>query len=187
MCRFKSGLILKNRVVVAQADNDSHSDLLEGLKIDDTEVNAMTKFVRAELIPPNNEWWTDPSEWEFHIDQDIRPDWFNEDVEKYEDEFRKAVKGWWNTHVLVDKKVEELKEGYYRLKRCEVKKILNNVKVVLDNSTVQKMLGNSTVQEMWGNSTVQDMWGNSIARDTKNKTILIAEKSTYEVKRKGGK
>ena len=31
MCRFKSGIILKNKVVVAPGENDSHSDLLESL------------------------------------------------------------------------------------------------------------------------------------------------------------
>ena len=146
MCRFKSGIILKNRVVIAPADNDSHSDLLKELNIDDTEVNAMTKFVRAELIPPKDEWWGNPDTWEFNVDQDIRPDWFNEDIKKYEDEFRQSVKDWRNVHVLVDKKIDELQEGYYRLKRCEVKKILHNVKVMLGNSTVQEMLDNSTVQ-----------------------------------------
>ena len=35
MCRFKSGIILKNKVVVAPGENDSHSDLLESLGIND--------------------------------------------------------------------------------------------------------------------------------------------------------
>ena len=165
MCRFKSGLILKDRVVVAQGSDDSHSILLEQLNIKDSTMNAMTKFVRAELIPPNGEWWTDPEGWKFHIDQDIRPDWFNEDAGKYEERFRDAVKEWWKVHVLVDQKIDELREGYYRLKRCEVKKLLNDVKAMLDNSTVQKMLGNSTVQEMLGNSTVQEMWDNSTVQE----------------------
>ena len=137
----------------------------------------MRKFVRVELVPPNGEWWTDPETWKINVDQDIVPDWFETDREKYLDEFRKAVKEWWNVHVLVDRKIDELSSGYYRLKRCEVKKLLKDVQVLLENSTVQEMWGNSTVQEMhgsstvqemWGNSTVQEMYGSSIARDYKS-------------------
>ena len=170
MCRFRSGIILKTRVVVAQGADDSHTNLLEELGIEDTNENAMRKFVRVELIPPNGEWWTDPDTWEPNVDQDILPEWFETDRERYIEEFRSAVKDWWNNHVFVDKKIDELTSGYYRLKRCEVKRILKDVKLMLDNSTVQemwdnstvqKMLGNSTVQKMLGNSTVQEMWDNS--------------------------
>ena len=168
MCQFKSGIILKTRCVVAQGVDDRHTTLLEELNIKDTRENAMRKFVRVELVPPKGEWWTNPDTWETNIDQDIVPEWFEIDKDKYLDDFRKSVKEWWDVHVLVDKKIEELSNGYYRLKRCEVKKLLKDVQVMLGNSTVQEMWGNSTVQVMLGNSTVQEMWGNSIARDCKN-------------------
>ena len=161
MCRFKSGIILKNRCVIAQGSNDSHTALLEELNIEDSRTNAMTKFVRAELLPPNDEWWTSPDTWSFNVDQDITPDWFDNDVCKYEAEFRDAVKSWWEKYVLIDKKIDELSEGYYRIKRCEVKKMLKDVQVMCDNSTVQVMCGNSTVQVMCDNSTVQKMYDNS--------------------------
>ena len=155
MCQFKSGLILKNKIVIAQGADDCHSNLLDELNIEDNTENAMRRFVRAELVPPNNEWWTDPDTWKINIDQDITPEWFDIDREKYEGDFRIAVKEWWKIHVLIDQKVEELSSGYYRLKRCEVKKLLKDVVTLLDNSTVQEMLYNSTVQRMYCNSTVQ--------------------------------
>lgn len=70
--------------------------------------------------------------------------------------FREAVKDWWKVHVLVDQKIDELSIGYYRLKRCEVKKLLNDVKAVC------------------GNSTVQEMWDNSIARDLSSGVIRVS-------------
>lgn len=36
MCRFKSGIILKNRVVLAPKGNESHTDLLESIDMEDT-------------------------------------------------------------------------------------------------------------------------------------------------------
>ncbi|SET71916.1 hypothetical protein SAMN05443270_1105 [Lacrimispora sphenoides] len=172
MCRFKSGIILKSKVVVAPGANDSHSDLLESLKIEDTRWNAKRVFVRAELVPKDNEWWVSPKEqpekWEFVVDQDIVPDWF--DREEHEKMFREYVCDWWDKHVLVDQKLEELSSGFYRLKRCEVKKLCNDVLVLLgnsqvgemlDNSQVGKMLGNSQVGKMWDSSQVGEMLGNS--------------------------
>lgn len=181
MCRFKSGIILKTRCVVADGVNDSHSDLLDGLGIEDTEINAMTKFVRVELLPPNNEWWTDPDRWKINIDQDILPDWYKEDKEKYNEDFRKEVKEWCNKHVLVDKNIRELKEGYYLLKDCDVVVLANNAVVVLYNATVQEMNGNATVkrmndnamvQEMNNNATVKEMYGNAtVKRMNGNATV----------------
>ncbi len=92
MCQFKSGVILKNRVVLAPEGNESHSDLLESLGIEDTHMNATKTFVRAELIPKDDNKCSDVSEWKYRVDQDIVPDWYEEDPDRYEQEFRDAVK-----------------------------------------------------------------------------------------------
>ena len=117
MCQFKSGIILKNKIVVAPGKNDSHSNLLESLGIQDDYIGASKTFVRAELVPKNNEWWISPEEhpekWTFVVDQDIVPDWFCR--EESEKEFRAAVCEWWKSHVLVDQKLEKLESGYYKL------------------------------------------------------------------------
>ena len=91
MCRFKSGIIFKTRIVLAPEGNESHSDLLERLGIEDTNENAMRKFVRAELIPFENNKASDISKWRFNVDQDITPDWFTEDPGRYEENFREKV------------------------------------------------------------------------------------------------
>ena len=91
MCNFKSGVILKNRVVLTPEGNESHSDLLESLGIVDTHMNASKTFVRAELIPKNDNKMSEVKEWRYKVDQDIVPDWYEKDPERYEQEFRDAV------------------------------------------------------------------------------------------------
>lgn len=91
MCNFKSGIILKSKVVLAPEGNESHSDLLESLGIEDNHMNASKTFVRAELIPKNDDKMTDVKEWRYKVDQDIVPDWYKKDPERYEKEFRDAV------------------------------------------------------------------------------------------------
>ena len=159
MCRFKSGIILKSMAVIAPGSDDSHSTLLKNMGIEDSYINASKVFVRAELIPQTDEWWTSPEErpdkWKFIVDQDIVPDWF--DAEAHEKVFRESVCDWWKRHVLIDQKIDELSSGYYRLKRCEVKTLYKDVQVMLSSSTVQAMYDSSTVNEMRGNSTVNEM------------------------------
>jgi hypothetical protein len=169
MCQFKSGIILKNRVFIANEDH--HSNMLQELGIKDDYFNATKVFVRAELVPANDEWWTDPDSWRMIVDQDEVPDWFELDRQKFEAEFRAAVKEWWLAHVLVDQKIEELTNGYYRLMRCEVKKLINDVKIAMcnssqvgemyDSSQVGEMCNSSQVGKMWGSSQVGKMWGSS--------------------------
>ena len=94
MCNFKSGLIFKNRVVLAPEGNESHSDLLESLNIEDTRLNASKMFVRVELTPPDGNKAVDIEKWKFKVDQDITPDWYSDDPKRYEQEFRTAVSDW---------------------------------------------------------------------------------------------
>ena len=161
MCRFRSGILLKDRAVIAQKDNDSHQDMLEELNKSDTYENADRVFVRAELIPEKEEWWTDPDGWEFVIDQDIVPDWFEEDREGHISRFRAAVKEWWSGHVLAGKKIDTLRTGYYMLKDCEVDKLCGDAMVLLKNSQVGEMRDGSQVGKMWDGSQVGKMWGSS--------------------------
>ena len=91
MCKFKSGIILKNKVVLTPEGNESHSDLLESLGIADTHMNASKTFVRAELIPKDDDKMSDVKDWRYKVDQDIVPDWYEKDPDRYEQEFRNAV------------------------------------------------------------------------------------------------
>lgn len=94
MCQFKSGIITKNKIYLAPIYNDSHSRLLESIGIEDNRGNAMRKFVRAELVPPGNDKMANIENWKFRVDQDIVPDWFEEDPDRYESEMRDVVAEW---------------------------------------------------------------------------------------------
>lgn len=94
MCKFKSGIILKNKIELAPQGNESHSDLLVSLGIDDTTFNASKVFIRAELTPPDGDIAVPIEKWNYNVDQDITPDWYDEDPTRYENEFRVAVDTW---------------------------------------------------------------------------------------------
>lgn len=121
MCRFKSVLIFKDKVVLAPIYNESHSTMLEKMKIDDTDFNARKVFVRAELIPYDGDFMSDISKWKYIVDQDVTPDWYEEDPEKYEEMFRKEVEDWRDKNIIMicgqpcTKLKEENGNTYYHL------------------------------------------------------------------------
>lgn len=121
MCRFKSALIFKNKVQLAPMYNESHSNMLDKYGIEDTDFNARKVFVRAELIPYEDDFMSDISKWEYVVDQDVTPDWYDEDPQRYEEMFRAEVKEWRDKNIVVicgqpcTKLKEENGNTYYHL------------------------------------------------------------------------
>ena len=166
MCKLKSGIILKDSVFVP--NYDSHTDMLEELKIKDTRKNAERLFVRAEFYPKENI-FSDVNKWIYHVDQDILPEWYVEEVDK--DRFIKAVKEWHKKHVLVGVDGITLSGGdTYYIKDCK--------NVVVKNDSTVKAYDNSTV-EAFNNSTVE-AFNNSTVKACNNSTVEAYDNSTVE-------
>ena len=165
ICKLKSGIILKGDVYVP--DHDHHTTMLENLGIADTKQNAETLFVRAELVPANDDVFSPIEDWKFVVDQDITPDWFVSDYEKTR--MFKAVKAWAKEHIRIDESDFSIGEGTYYLKNC---------KMVACNSSTVTACDNSTVKA-WGNSTVK-AWGNSTVKACDNSTVEACDNSTVE-------
>ena len=116
MCRMKSAIVLKDRIYVP--DHDSHDKMLSELGIKDTERNAETKFVRVELYPQDGDIFSPVDNWALSVDQDIRPDWFFEEIEK--PKIIEAVKNWAKDHIFSGVDNLELKDGgIYYLRNCK--------------------------------------------------------------------
>ena len=125
MCQFKSGIILKDRVFIP--DYDSHTDMLQKLKIEDTEENARRLFVRAELIPPNDDVFAPVSSWKYRVDQDILPEWYAAEVD--ERRMREAVTEWAKEHIHIGEKIEEINSGTHWIKDGEIGKICGSADI----------------------------------------------------------
>ena len=133
MCKMFSGIVTKAGVTLAPFENQSHSDLLEKMGIEDSRFNAMKKFVRLELVPPNGIITSNVDSYVLKMDQDIVPDWYENDKKKYEQEMRDAVKK------MLDDNYKEIC-GYYW------------VSVKRDNKTYHVMLGNMKFMRFGNNN-----------------------------------
>ena len=177
MCQFKGAILLKDRVFMPAYD--SHQKMLEELGIEDTRENAERLFVRAELLPPGGDMFRPVEHWEFHVDQDIVPDWF---VREYEEKrMREAVAEWAGEHIYdgvsgIQKIVEQGTELYF-FRDCK------DVSVVARESSTATVeaLGSSTATvEAWGSSTAT-VW----ARGSSTAAVEAWESSTATVWARG--
>ena len=173
MCRFKSAIILKDRVFIP--DYDSHSDMLEELGIEDTRHNAEKLFIRAELSPENGDVFSNIDNWKFVVDQDILPDWYVKDYDKQR--MIEAVKEWAKDriHICVDNLKINSGSNHY-IKGCKDVNIC----------------GSATVEYICNSATVETAKGFSIIRtspyskfNNRDKLILLENatlKDCYEKK-----
>ena len=169
MCKLKSAIILKDRIFMP--DYDSHSKMLEELKITDDYFNASKVFVRAELVPENKDVFSDIDGWKLCVDQDITPEWFDE--KDCAERMRKAVKEWANTHIFVGQNDLKISHGEnIFIKDCKnveiygnttVERICGNTTVerIYDNATVKSICDNATVERIYDNATVENIYDNA--------------------------
>ena len=172
MCKLKSAIILKDRIFMP--DYDSHSKMLDELKINDDYFNASKVFVRAELSPKNEDAFSDIDGWEFSVDQDITPEWF--DKKDCAERMRNTVKEWAKTHIFIgqnDLKISHGKNIF--IKDCKnvdiygkamVKYICGNTTVenISDNATVESICGDATVNSICGKATVKYIYDNATVK-----------------------
>ena len=164
MCKLKSAIILKDRIFMP--DYDSHSEMLEELKITDDYFNASKVFVRAELSPENGDVFSDIDGWEFSVDQDITPEWFDE--KDCTERMRNTVKEWAKTHIFIGQNDLKISHGEnIFIKDCEDVDIYDNatVEYIRGKATVENIRGKATVKYICGNATVDYICDNATVKN----------------------
>ena len=159
MCKFFSCIQTKKEILFNYED-DSHETIIKENKLDDK--TREVDFVRLELIPKKEAWNKKIENWELHIDQDIRPSWFNEEFAKKE--MWEALHKLWYKMLIIGKEVEEIKDRNIRWlvdSKINILSGTSQVGMMWGTSQVGMMWGTSQVGEMWGTSQVDVMWGTS--------------------------
>lgn len=157
MCQFKSAICLKDRVFVP--DYDSHSNMLEELKIPDDMRHASETFVRVECSPADGDKGSDPMGWQIRVDQDILPDWFMPEIDY--PRIREAIAAWCAKHVL--------REGEHEVR--------DGVWIATGSATVEAW-GSATVilPASWQTNKPVKLNGNAICINHRDHTIRSAIK-----------
>jgi len=117
MCEPASFVVTKGNVFWSR-NTDSHEEIIREFDLKEM-VNRAVTLVRVEIMPPNRKFAAPPQEWQWHVDQDILPKWWDEkDAER---RCRVELKAWIKAKVCT-KGTAEVREGtYYACGSAQVK------------------------------------------------------------------
>ena len=171
MCNFFSAIITIDSIIFDK-NVDSHEILIEQARLDDT--TKTPDFVRIEYVPVDNDIFTIDG-WKMKIDQDLIPDWFDEDLA-----FKRCEKAF--NSIKDDVIIINRKDDIIKNLRCFVK---NSKVVAWKNSKVEAW--ENSIVEAWGNSIVRifsdycefSCFDNAII--IKNNKIIIANMNLYSL------
>ena len=182
MCKFKSGIILKDRIYIP--DINSHTEMLEKLGIEDSKENAERFFVRAELVPPNKDYFAQIDSWKYIVDQDILPDWYIAEVDELR--MRNAVKEWAKYHIHVRKKELILTEGIHYVLDSEVTARGSSKVTAYDSSEVTACGSSRIFIEFSSSFTFENctLLNNAIAIDWRQNQVICRNDAKWELIKK---
>ena len=158
MCQFFSALYTrpngnKPGELLWHWATDSHTDIMAIHKIKEAREG---NFVRVEFTPPTPDKVTDIKAWNFRLDEERTPSWFDADEqESCIEKLRRLV-----AKFIVTDEREVLVDGPWVLaKEAKINRLIS--------ARVKLMCGSSNVGTMYGSSNVPA--GASIAKDSRVK------------------
>jgi len=157
MCRPASFVLTKQKVFWGLR-TESHEQIIADNKLREMTARNNPSLVRVEVVPPGGDWNAPLRKWEYHLDQDILPAWY--DAEDCERRAKHALKDWYKAKVVKQGEVVASING-----ESTKTYVCGTVNEVRDNGTVNKVWGNGTVNKVWGNGTVNEVRDNGTVNE----------------------
>jgi len=102
MCYPASFVVTKSSIYWSRY-TESHSEIIKEYNIRETDIRGRPTLVNIELLPQDGNLSLPLSKWEYHVDQDILPPWY--DAERIEKRVRKELPKWKKAKVVGPGKV----------------------------------------------------------------------------------
>ncbi len=127
---------------------DSHSDLVTYFKLPDENAH-ITHFAKAELTPTTD--WTDASTWDWRIDEQVRPVWLTEDVERAAEEATRSIA---QRMVITNGERDLIVDGCWIIAGTAKIRDVRSGRIV-------RVQGSATIRDVWGSATISGVWGSA--------------------------
>ena len=109
MCRPAAMVLVKGRKPYWSATKDSHIEIRREFGLPENGVGRVTS-VQVEIVPPGGDFSLPLDKWEFAVDQDILPDWWDRD--EAERDVRLELESWAKVRLIRAGDVRaEIKDG----------------------------------------------------------------------------
>ena len=108
MCQPASLIITRNKVFWSRK-TDSHDEIMREFGLNDEVANKIT-LVKVEITPPNGNMRIPIEQWQYQVDQDLLPDWYEKNPDKHEKNARAALQDWHDAKVFLSG-YHEIRDG----------------------------------------------------------------------------
>jgi hypothetical protein len=145
MCKPASFIVTKDAVLWSKT-SEGHEDIIKEFGLHADGVRG-PNICRVELVPSDGLYYTDPATWAFKTDQDILPQWWNE-----EDGKRRSLAAaihWQASKIIKPGEERSVSAGEFILFNY------GTVQAVCSGGTVQEVYFGGTVREVCSGGTVQ--------------------------------
>ena len=169
MCRFFSALGLPSGDILWHQATDSHADLVLIQGLDDTKEDAT--FAKLELVPPNDDGWSDVSKWEFTLDEDVRPRWVKgEMLAEWEGRMRSAAK----KMIVTSGTIPIIASGVWLVGgEAVVRKMIGGrVVMVRDSASITDVRDSASITDVGGSASITGVRGSVLLSDSAKRHVL---------------
>ena len=156
MCRPASFVLTKDRVFWS-INTDSHEDIIAEHKLHQDGVRG-PNILRIEITPPDDDFTAPAKKWNFRLDQDIMPAWF--DAEKDEKRARLELAKWIKSRVI----------------RKDCKELCSGRFIICDSARVGSVYGSASVGSVYDSAVVRQ-YGGTVAAPVGPQAVVIDARS----------
>jgi hypothetical protein len=160
MCNFFSCILKRNGDVLSLPYSDSHDDIIEENKLDDSSPigSNARNWMRVEIQPPNGDVFEkNIKNWKISIDEQIKEEWYMRNQIEFD-------------NILWDILRKELKKVII-VDRC-VHKVVNMRVFLGRNGIVKNVSNNGIVENVQDNGIVENVQDNGIVKNVKDNGIV---------------
>ena len=162
MCKPASFVLTKTRAYWSE-DGDSHEDIISEHSLH-ADGPRGPNIVRVEVVPREGNYAAPLDQWQYHVDQDVLPDWY--DADAAESMARAALQEWARQHVFRGH-LDEVRDGQTRilLESATVDTVRGGWVYAYNSATVETVSGGRVYAH--GSATVKIVSGGDVdARDS---------------------
>lgn len=134
-------MILQDKVFITERNN--YTDMLKELNVEDSYENKKDIFIKAKLIPENGDMFSGIDTWRINIEQDIFPEWYQEEFDKAR--ALESMKIWSKKYIHVNESDLIINKGFHYLKDCKNINVKGKAKISVIGYSSVNASGNSTI------------------------------------------
>ena len=178
MCRPASFVITRQgRGMLAnwsKETSESHTDIIEKLGLREQNVRGEYLFVRIEITPPNDDFMAPLDQWQFKVDQDVLPEWW--DADAAERCVRKELPEWLAAKVVLPGQIRAAvcAQDYVVLVMGEIQDVWGSavIKNVRDSAVIQNVRDSATIQNVRDSATIQNVRDSAVIQNVGGSAVI---------------